>query len=77
MKNILKHIYKRISVLYHKNVTFNISVHKSSQNIMETDEATSEVPVEITDELSHTPLENATWHQDVEKGLQLQQLSHE
>ena len=34
---------------------------------MQTDEATSEVPVEITDKLSHTPLENATWHQDVEK----------
>ena len=35
---------------------------------METDEATSEVPVEITEKLCHTPLENATWHQDVEKG---------
>ena len=27
----------------------------------------SEVPVEITNKLSTTPLENATWH-DVEKG---------
>ena len=28
----------------------------------------SEVPVEITNKLSTTPLENATWHEDVEKG---------
>ena len=35
---------------------------------METDEATSEVPVKIKEKLSHTPLENATWYQDVEKG---------
>ena len=35
---------------------------------METDEATSEVPVEITDKLSHTPPKNATCHQDIEKG---------
>ena len=35
---------------------------------MERDEATPELPVEITDKLaSHTPLENASWHQDVEK----------
>ena len=34
---------------------------------MERDEATPELPVEITDKLSHTPLENASWHQDVEQ----------
>ena len=28
----------------------------------------SEVPVEITNKLSRTPLENATWYSDVEKG---------
>ena len=28
----------------------------------------SEVPVEITNKLSTTPLENATWHEDLEKG---------
>ena len=41
---------------------------------MERDEATPELTVEITDKLSHTPLENASWHEDVEqKGLQLHQ----
>ena len=35
---------------------------------MEIDKDISEVPVEITNKLSKTPLENATWHSDVEKG---------
>ena len=35
---------------------------------MEIDKDISEVPVEITNKLSKTPLENATWHEDVEKG---------
>ena len=35
---------------------------------MQIDKDTSEVPVEITKKLSTTPLENATWHSDVEKG---------
>ena len=35
---------------------------------MERDEGTPELPVEITDKLSHTPLENASWHKDVEEG---------
>ena len=34
---------------------------------MERDEAKQELPVEITDKLSHTPVESASWHQDVEK----------
>ena len=34
---------------------------------MERDEAKAELPVEIRDKLSHTPLEGASWHQDVEK----------
>ena len=35
---------------------------------MEIDKDISEVPVEITNKLSKTLLENATWHTDVEKG---------
>ena len=35
---------------------------------MEIDKDISEVPVEITNKLSKTPLENATWHADFEKG---------
>ena len=35
---------------------------------MQIDKDTSEVPVEMTKKLSTTPLENATWHSDVEKG---------
>ena len=35
---------------------------------MEIDKHISEVPVEITNKLSKTPLENATWHADFEKG---------
>ena len=35
---------------------------------MQIDKNTSEVPVEITKKLSTTPLENATWHSDTEKG---------
>ena len=34
---------------------------------MERDEAKAEIPVEIRDKLSHTPLESESWHQDVEK----------
>ena len=57
-----------MSVQYHKNVTSNISVHESSQNTMDIDKDMSESPVEITNKLSKTPLENPTWHSDVEKG---------
>ena len=35
---------------------------------MEIDKDLSEVPVEITNKLSKTPLKNATWHSDFEKG---------
>ena len=35
---------------------------------MEIDKHISEVPVEITNKLSKTSLENATWHADFEKG---------
>ena len=35
---------------------------------MQIDKDTSEVPVEIKKKLSTTPLENETWHSDVEKG---------
>ena len=35
---------------------------------MEIEKDISEVPVEITNKLSKTPLENATWHSDFEKG---------
>ena len=34
---------------------------------MERDAAKAELPVEIRDKLSHTPLESVSWHQDVEK----------
>ena len=35
---------------------------------MEINKDEAEVPVEITNKLSETPLENATWHSDFEKG---------
>ena len=62
-----ENIYKRISVQYNKHVTSNISVHESSPNTMERDEAKTELPVEIREKLLHTLLESESWHQDVEK----------
>ena len=35
---------------------------------MEIDQDMSELPVEITNKLSKTPLESPTWHTDVQKG---------
>ena len=34
---------------------------------METDAAKAELPVEIREKLSHTPLESESWHKDEEK----------
>ena len=42
----IKNIYKRISLQYHKNVTYKILVHESSQHTMEIDQDMSELPAE-------------------------------
>ena len=52
---------------YHKTVTCNISVSKSSPCTMEVDKDVLDVPIEIGKKLSRTSLENSTWHTDVDK----------